>query len=494
MKVDFSCWVDRHQHTIAPNEIQAWAMRTAFRSDVTDMFVTGGFRAGKTLLLGNVAGAIMGFNRQAGPGAKYGIASNRISQLKAVTMPSFDAVINAATGWHGTLKTNPLVWEWDGMHRRCVTALGELVWGSGHDGLESFEGHEFTAIFTDESVLFHPTAQHRLRERLSQKGYPVRVLFNVATPQPGRSLPFIMDRYKDLQPGVPERGLCTVAMPTILNTPHLADGYIDGIMRMYSSAMVRALLWGEFVLLGSRTVRDYGDGSIIEYAFDPNRPVELWWDPGAHRPAFLAVQEERAGSDTWVIFDELMLWDVDTEQQAHEVLHMPWAPNITEVVPDPSAGQRRAEAVGMRSNEKILTDAIYAKFGRRPQVWKPQHPEDRMIEVGVERLNGMILAANGDRRLKVARRLAGREYGKCNSGKPVIGIHRSFSEQPTDKDLPDRRGDWDYWSHPMDAARYGAVRHSLVVRIERTAFDGRTTKKAAPTEQPRVRNVRRITM
>jgi hypothetical protein len=477
LRVDAASWYDRNGRTVTPNAIQRWALDAAFNDNVKELFVSGGFRAGKTLFGANATVKAMMRNVEAGnASAWYAIASHRYSQLNAVTLATFASVYNAATGYPPSLrlKKNPTVIRLDGINKIVYTIFGTVVWGSGSvmEKLESLEGHEFTWLWLDESPLFHPDAIKRASERLSQRGYPVQCLLHTATPQVGRSLAAIRDTFGRLNPGniIDER--CRVAMPTTLNEANLARGYIERRRRQYSAQMLRALIYGDFVQFGSRSVHTYDDGAIIDYDFDPERPVELWCDPGAHRPAWAAVQEWKPGSDVWVIFDELALWQRDTLEQCAEIFNHPWAPNITTIVPDPSANQVRAESPGMRSNEVIIRGAFMDKYGRSPSFWYPRHAQDRLIEVGMERLRGMILSASGDRRLFVERRLTQRTYPPDNGKKPVIGIHRALSEQPADDRTgePDRSGDWDFWSHFVDAARYGAVKHSLVRYVDSTGY------------------------
>jgi len=484
-RYDFASWYDRDGRAITPNAYQSWVWRACQHPTATDIHNTGGFGAAKTTTGVNVLAKAMAINRQAGPGARYGLVSSDGAQLRHVTMAGLEGVINGATGWAGPFRKNPAIASFNWMAKRLTTIWGdELVWATGHDGAKSLEGGEFACILTDEATLYLPEAQRRIRERLRQTGYPVRFVLNTYTPQPGRSLSWLHERCRGLVDGVPSHaGVLRLAMPTRANAANLPPDYIDSLREMYSPQMARAMLEGEFVLLSGLVYPDMGEANVIDYDPDGDRelPLTVGWDPGYRRP-FLALVQEFDPS-LWVAFSELALADMSTEQQAHELARHPAVKGRSHLtlIMDP-AGKAVQSTTG--TSDYLTMSNTLRDYGIACTLKTAEHPEDRIITVGCERLRAWMCSAMGVRRFFVARHLQGARHRRGHDNQPVVGIWQALTEQPLKdgSDEPDRSVRWDAWSHPCDVARYLAVNLAGFKRVDREGW--RSSRAPADRETP----------
>jgi len=457
LQYDFKSWHNDEGQKIIPNKFQRWVWDVVQHPDVWEVNVTGGFGSAKTTTAANCLAKMQAANRERRPG-RYGIAGGTHSQLRQSTLAAYWGAVNGATGWTGPIWRNPCVESFSMKENRMRYVWGdEVLWATGHDGLEAWEGGKFTGILTDEGPLFLPVAQRRVRERLRQVGLEIRCLINVFTPQPGRSLTYYHDRCGDLTDGVPRDGVVRIAIPTMANKANLPSGYIDQIRSQYSHEMAEAMIYGKFVLLSGRVYSAYNPdpgGSVIPYTFDEDKAVHLVWDGGYRRPYFGAAQELTDGQR--IAFDELALADKSIDEQFLALIEMPWIANVTHIIHDPANLQMQS---GMGTSDVRALEEMLRSKGLSPRFVCSTKREDRIITVRVERLRTSLYSASGERALMVAQSLTQRQYPNGRDNMPTVGIHRSMMEQTfrDGSDEPDRRPRVDHLSHPADAWGYGAV-------------------------------------
>lgn len=460
-----------------PNPYQAWAMDAITAPDVTELFAFGGFGSGKTTLNSNLLfrGMLHALSEWDGKRAskpRFGLAGSDGAQLRTVTMAGFEAVFNAATGWDGPFwisrrHHNPLVLGYSREDHLWELAWCRLILATGHNGCESWEGQKFVGVCADETPLYMVQGIERAIRRHRQTGYRVRFRFFPATPQPGRAMCWIKERYQDLVPMTPRDGLCRIIMPTSANAAHLPPDYVQQLEASVSPSMARAILHGELVTIEGRVYPDYGPENVIDHAYRPDRPVYVGWDPGFHRSAIVAVQ--RLDDDTEVVIDEIILSDSSIEAQARELLARPWAANVHTIVHDRAAKQVRASG---GTSDLAEMRAILRGAGLDVTYAHPRGSDDISIAVGCERVRARLMAADGRRRLLVSREVATRRYRAANDGRPTTGVHRALLEQvlTAGGDEPDRREKLDHLSHAADALRYLVTWLHPVVRISRDAI------------------------
>jgi len=490
-----------------PNAYQAWALDAVCSEEVTELFAFGGFGSGKTTLGANVlmrglAHAFSDWNGKASSKARFGLGGSDGAQLRTVTRAAFEAVFNAATGWDGPFWAskrlhNPLVLGFSRDDKAWELPWARIVEGTGHNGCASWEGQKFVGVVGDETPLWMQIGIDRAIRRHRQTGYPARFRFFPATPQPGRAMYWIKERYQDLEPYGVRGGLCRIMMPTEANAANLPADYIEQLRSSVSPAMAKAILYGELVTIEGRVYPDYGPENVTAYEYAAGRPVYLGWDPGFHRSAIVAVQQH---GDLDVVFDEIMLADCSIEAQAREVLAKPWASNVHTVVHDRAAKAVRASG---GTSELAEFKAILRGAGLDVTYAYPRGVDDVSIAVGVERVRSRLMAADGERRTMLSREVASRRYRAGNDGRPTSGIHRTFTEQVMKPggDEPDRSEKLDHLSHAGDAWRYLNAWLHPVKRIDRTEMRkflaGNRAKlntpaaTPAPGERKRIRTHRR---
>jgi len=471
--------------SVTPNPVQAWILDAAFSQSIDELFVFGGFGSGKTQALAWTLWKAMMLAYEFWDGkrltrARFAIVSSDGSQLRTVTMPTFEAVFNYATGHDGPFwsiygaKRNPLVESYSREDKLYELPWCTLTQATGHNGCQSIEGGSYLGIFCDETPLWLPSGFERVRHRYRQTGFPFRALVHFATPQPGRSLAAINERYQDCDPykvyvekgtwkDPYSYGRARIMMPTRLNAANLPPGYIQQLASGTSPQMAKAILDGELVLLEGRVYPTYDESSRIDYEYSPDRPVVLGYDPGFHRPYALAIQEIESGSDRWCAFDEIAIADVTRDTFADHLCRRHWIRNLSAVIHDPAAKQRETSGI----SDRVHLQNFLADRGVNPKFWNPYRPEHRLITYGCERGRAWLCSADGDRRFFVAHSLVGKRYGTGSDGHPVSGIHAALENQTikTGTDEPDRSAKVDHLSHPSDAFRYLAVRYHPVAQV-----------------------------
>lgn len=172
--------------------------------------------------------------------------------------------------------------------------------------------------------------QEWLREDGAGKVYTMPSWENPLAFPGGREDPEILLAERDLPPGIFREKYAGVPQkPNALVFPEAEQQYI---------------------------VRDRFPGLPVQY--DPDRPVFLGVDPGiAHAYAVVAAQfypsiesielSQRNGTKPFhnvcYVFDIVYRWGKDTRQIVEECAHKPWAKQVSDVVLDFAARQRRAE-------------------------------------------------------------------------------------------------------------------------------------------------------
>ena len=474
LRLDATRYLSPEGRECTPHPRQAIAMEALRATSVDEVYVFGGFGSGKTLLLCWAMIQVIAENLAHSAGADYLLVSSTDTQLKGITWLTFQRVFCQQTGWDGGFETHPWLLHQDKQHDKYTFQGFSIQLSTGHNGCQNVEGGSYTAVFTDESVLYLPEAQPRLRARRRQSGvkldgspfgWPVFGLFNCATPQIGRSLPWLRDRYKGAPIGQRHGTRYRMALHTEDNLDNLPANYMDVLLDAYSEAMSGAVLKGELDIILGRTVPGYNDGHVMHWDWDPDKPVVLWWDPGYHRPMVIATQQYGNDNREWVAFDQVVMADVDVAVLGNEVGRRPWVKGVTTIVHDPAAVQKSDKAPGGISSLQIL-NSVLKVYGASPGFVHPTG-QDKIVAVGLERLRSWVLTAGGKRYLRVGHLLveAEEKLGLDVNGKPIIGLHRALKEQPINPltGEPDRRKDWDFWSHAIDCARYAAVLYNSVM-------------------------------
>ena len=474
---DATVYHDDEGRLATPNPVQRWALTALRARELDELFVFGGFGSGKTqvaawALRDATAWALSEWSGKKSGRAHLLLVGSDGKQLRTVLWPTFTTAFNAATGHDGPFwsprikRRNPVVRSYS-----REDSLYEMDWctitlASGWNGAQAAEGRKFLVIVGDEGPLWLPEAHERVRARYRQIGFSFRFLAHFATPQPGRSLPLIKERYADCPPYQvmhdidPETGgsygRARIMMPTRLNLDHLPPGYIQQLQSGTSPQMARAILDGELVIMEGRIYPTYDDGSLIDYDFDPSRSVVCGYDPGFHRPYLVALQQIEADSTRWVAFDEIAVADMTRDGFAEILTSKPWIGAVRRIITDP-AGEQVTTA---GESDRAHLQRWLASRGYEPRFEHATHPEDRNIAYGCERGRAWLRAYDGTRSVYVARRLASASYGAGSDGHPIAGLHKSLSEQAIKPgtDEPDRGRGQDHLSHPSDAFRYVAVR------------------------------------
>lgn len=503
MKLNATAYHTEDGNPAKPNAIQEWTLSAAFSQAIDELFVFGGFGSGKTQLLAWYMRDALVMARAFWNGKRTGkmraaLCSSTGAQLRTVTFPAFAAALNALVGhdgpfWHPSAgKRNPLV---KGFSRD--DALFELPWctvtlASGHNGCLSTEGGKYTVIGADESVLWLPEGIDRVRARFRQVGYPFRCLAHFATPQPGRSLLKIKQRFEGLAPysigtetdGSGTYGRCRIMMPTRLNLANLPAGYLAQLAADCSPAMYAAITEGELIEMGSLVYGGlYGPENVIPHAFDPSAPVLGCWDTAYRRPYFGVLQAcdgHDKTDDDWCVFDEVVKSNVSTGALFREIAQASWYPSLSTIYHDPAA--RAVEETTGRSPVAEARRVLTEETGRCPAfVTLPPDPEYRIKSVQQETVRRLLRAYNGVRRLYVSESIAGRQYGTGSDGRPVVGIDLALKRQPLKPgtDEADRGAAHDHLSHPVDALEYLCQCRWPTAKIDRSGWMAATEKQAA---------------
>lgn len=478
---------------VKPHPRQRWVLQALASGLVDELFVFGGFGAGKTCLLawGLVQLMLAAWREWDGKRAtrpRFALISSTGAQLRQVTLPAVTSVLGAMAGYDGPWwvddgQHHPLVRAWHRDDHTYELVFGDLTLASGHDGAQSIEGAAYVVIAADESPLYLPEALDRITRRHRQMGYSLRVRMHCATPQPGRSLHILRDRYQDLPMGRVVDRRCRVSMPTRQNLRALPPGYDKALADGVSPQMARAILEGDLVTLEGRIYSTYDEGSIMEYSYRPGSgEVVVGWDPGYRRSAIVALQ--RLTADSWVAFDEIMMADASTEAQAQALAGRPWVGALTTVVHDRAASS--IVAAGGTSDLAILRQVL-GDHGIRPRFACATNPEDTVITVGLERARAWLQSYSGRRGCYVARSLAGRRYPAGIDGKPTTGLHGALHTQTYGRgtDEPDTSDHEAHKRHASDAFRYLALWAKPVTRIDRGAYDEGAEESAKVAEVKR---------
>ena len=324
-----------------------------------------------------------------------------------------------------------------------------------------------------------------------QVGFPFRCLAHFATPQPGRSLLKVKQRYEGLDPykvAVEEDdhgkyGRCRIMMPTRLNLANLPPGYLLQLAAECSPQMYAAITEGELIEMGALVYGGlYGPESNIPHAYQPGQPVLGCWDTAYRRPYFGALQQTEGGHDAtgdyWVVFDEVARANVTTGELARQIAQAPWYPSLTTIYHDPAA--KAVEETTGRSPVAEFARVLRAETGRCPALLTlPPDPEYRIKSVQQETVRRRLCSYNGVRRLYVADALVGRQYGTGSDGHPVVGIDLALKRQPLKPgtDEADRGAVNDHLSHPVDALEYLCQSRWPAAKVDRTAWMAATERQ-----------------
>lgn len=473
------CWTVEGRPAV-PNVVQQWVMDAALSEDTQEVFVLGGFGSGKTSLLAwtiwrAICAATSLWDGRRASRPRIALASSDGAQLRTVTWPALAAQLNSAVGhdgpfWapHRRRISNPLVLGYDADDHTYDLRSCRITLATGQTGCEALEGGSYCIIGGDEAPLWLPVGLTRTRARLRQMGYP-RLLLHVATPQPGRALPQIAERYRHLSPYIPvyehdeggRYGRVRVGLPTRLNLEHLPPGYISQLRSGVSPQMARAYLDGELVIMQGLVYSSFGAANLVDAPRSgwPDRRMYVGWDPGYRRPYLALVQPSPDhGERAHVVVDELALHDTSVEGQAQALLRaqaMRGRRHIT-IVPDPAG--RSTQSTSGRSDIATMRDHLQ-RAGVTSDVIMTTSPDLRVITARCERLRMWIEAADGTRSLLLGRHLADRRYHRGHDGMPTAGLYQSLTEQPLRRgsDEPDRSPQWDHLSHPADTGGYLAL-------------------------------------
>lgn len=139
---------------------------------------------------------------------------------------------------------------------------------------------------------------------------------------------------------------------------------------------------------------EFSGANVTEAAeYDPSRDLYVAIDTGLHSGVvfFQAdVRPSRDGDEARVsVFDELLCVDISPEALARRILEVVGSRPIAAVYADPAGDQRHGTGV-------VILGAMQASFGRTIRRWPI-----RKVRDSIEQLKGLILAADGRRRLTV---------------------------------------------------------------------------------------------
>lgn len=461
---------------VQPNPVQDWAL-TAFRSpSVRDLLLVGGLGGAKTSTANQGLCEVMAYNAwvTGGQPLHYFIVASSFTQLHRVTLDTFRGVWNAMCGITGSteeaFRSNPTVLRIDKQQNVYQLGIGaEIHLGTGENSAKALEGGEYTAGLCDEPMLCKEETQPRMRERLRENvDGTIRGLISAGTPRVGWSLAWMHNRFGrglDNYQVTPD-GRLRVSMPTRLNIANLRPGYIDDLKRMYSPRMMEAMLEGRFVIMSGAVYSDWGADSIVDEPHDPKKPIIVAWDPGFRHSAQVCHQPTNArfngtpvvGEKGWVIFDEVIMADTKTADQAHALARRPWMKDRSHItIAHDPAGVAKQSTSG--SSDMLEFAEVLAKYEVAVAFKSSRKKEDHSIEQRCERLRATVMDAEGVRRLLINGDVAAREYRPGEDGSATIGIYRGMLEQPFKRDtnIPDDGAQWKPWTHAPDAEGYFAV-------------------------------------
>jgi len=510
MKLDLTTYHTDEGNPATPNAVQDWVLGAAFAGSIDEVCCLGGFGSGKTQLLAWFMRDTQVMARRFWNGKRTGkfrtaLCSSTGAQLRTVTFPAYAAAMNALVGhdgpfWHPSKsKRNPLVKAYSRDDQLFECEWFNLTLATGHNGCLATEGGRYSVIGCDESVLWLPEGIDRVRARFRQVGYPFRCLAHFATPQPGRSLFKIKQRYEGLTPyrvatetdGSGSYGRGRIMMPTRLNLAHLPPGYLLQLAAECSPQMFAAITEGELIELGSLVYGGlYGPENNIPHTFDPSSAVLGCWDTAYRRPYFGAVQEcqgHDATGDDWCVFDEVVRSNISTGALFREVAQAPWYPSLSAIYHDPAA--KAVEETTGRSPVAEARRVLTEETGRCPTfITLPPDPEYRIKSVQQETVRRLLCSYNGVRRLYVADALVGRQYGTGSDGHPVVGMDLALKRQPLKPgtDEADRGAAVDHLSHPVDALEYLCQCRWPASKIDRTGWLAATSTQVRGEGKPAV--------
>jgi len=225
------------------------------------------------------------------------------------------------------------------------------------------------------------------------------------------------------------------------DNPHNPDDYVDALAGNLSARAAQQEIDGEFIgaegLVYGGDFNPGPDGHIVDYTYDPLRPVSIALDFGYRKSALLAFQQRRE-DESWVCFDEEMFEDTGTPGIVSALTQKPYAKRVVSVVHDP-AGLNNAQDTGAPSVQILEQEGFACEA-----------PDERRIERGIEAVRFNLAPYRGRPRLFFARKLQQIEEDRGWSRGVLKDIQAYHYPEKGDTTVPEH----DDSSHSMDALRY----------------------------------------
>ncbi len=383
--------------------------------------------------------------------------------------PGCDAMMVAPTG----AMFARFMWpEWDRVRPRELVVSrnkteryeklrgGRTVWWGTAEVPESLEGSNLATFWGDEIRYWPRQSWVNMVGRLRVK--KARRLQGIAT-----STPAMGWMEEEFNRGKAGRKVFRIG--TRENARNLAPGYIEDMMLSMSARLAKALIDGEFVVIGGQVWEAFDkDKHVIPWTYDPRFPVIIGMDFGVRHSSVLLAQEI---TGTWphriangrtlpvgslVLFDELQPEQRPTERvipliEATLLRH--GIERVDALYCDP-AGNARDVASGMPS-----VHLLKSAFGDVVRyVTDPQHTR---IPFGIGRVESALAPLVGPPTLYVSESVMGLD-GRTHENDFTRGLARTFSglQYPDAKDgrpTSDKYAKDGRLEHCADTLRYLVV-------------------------------------
>lgn len=223
------------------------------------------------------------------------------------------------------------------------------------------------------------------------------------------------------------------------DNPHTGTEYVDSMAAHMSATAAQQEIEGEFVgAEGLVYGADFDERKhLIDYDYDPGRPVHLGVDFGFRKSAVLMFQQ-RPEDNAWVAFDEEMLDNSSSTDMVRVLDQKPYRQKIVAAVHDP-AGLNNQQDTGAPLVQVLQDHGIPC-----------ESPEERKIARGIETVRFNLRPYRGNPRLYFARRLKTLEEERGWTRGLIKDFSAYHYPERGNTDVPEH----DDSSHSMDALRY----------------------------------------